>query len=312
MGPISFERLSELSNFTILQQIIEMEADVHVLYQSDFYRILDFRCLCQSCAKTKNEYTNTFSISFIRSGNFYYHTYNKTVDAFNGEILIDKPGYDYAVTHIKDAWDRCTVVHFNESFYHSLQERYAQACAWFFQRDVQSVLTHCNAELQYLHDAVIDTFQNKTDCKLKVDELVFDLVENVFDLFSVEENTSVSTAGLKKVYLGTVEKAKDYVARNFHTDISLKEIASSCFVSPFHFSRMFKSFTNYSPHQYLLLYRLKNAEFLLRTTTLPVTDICYLSGFNYIEHFNAAFKKKYKASPAVYRSMAVKKNSRLF
>ncbi|MBD0331415.1 MAG: AraC family transcriptional regulator, partial [Chitinophagaceae bacterium] len=150
-----------------------MEADVHILYESDFYTILDFRCLCQSCAKTKAEYTGKFSISFIRSGNFYYHTYNKTLDAFNGEILISKPDYEHAVTHVKDAWDRCTVFQFNDSFYASLHEKYSETCSWFFQRDLQSILIHCKTDMQYLHDIILNTFIDKTDFKLRIDSLVF-------------------------------------------------------------------------------------------------------------------------------------------
>ncbi|MBD0331947.1 MAG: helix-turn-helix transcriptional regulator [Chitinophagaceae bacterium] len=287
-----------------------MEADVHILYESDYYSIIDFRCLCQSCAKTKNEYTEKFSISFVRSGNFYYHTWNKTLDRFNGEILISKPDYEHAVTHVKDAWDHCTLLQFTENFYTSLQEKYSHNCSWFFRRDIQSVLIHCKAEMQYLHDAVLEAFRNKTDFKLKIDDLIFELVESIFTVFSAGEYIS-SGSDLKKVHLTTIERAKDYISRNFHSDISLKEIASSCYVSPFHFSRIFKSFTRYSPHQFLLLYRLKHAELLLRTTQLPVTDICYLSGFNYVEHFDAAFKKKYSTSPSSYQSFRQKKNSNI-
>lgn len=284
-----------------------MEADVHILYESDFYRILDFRCLCQSCAKTKTEYTGSFSISFIKTGNFYYHTSNKILDTFNGEILISKPDYEYAVTHVKDAWDHCTVFHFSDNFYTTLKEKFSDNCSWFFQRDIQSILIHCKAEMQYLHDILLKSFQNKAVYKLKIDDLVFELVEMIFDSFSAKEELGLSINDLKKFHLNTIEKAKDYISKNFHSDISLKEIASHCYVSPFHFSRLFKSFTKYSPHQYLLLYRLKHSELLLKTTELPVSDICYLSGFNYIEHFIVAFKKRYKNSPSIHKRFLIAK-----
>jgi AraC-like DNA-binding protein len=79
------------------------------------------------------------------------------------------------------------------------------------------------------------------------------------------------------------------------------QLAEYCYVSPFHFSRLFKTFTSASPHQFLLTVRLKQAELLLRNTTQPVADVAFSSGFNSIEHFTAAFKQKYKCPPAKYR-----------
>jgi transcriptional regulator GlxA family with amidase domain len=84
----------------------------------------------------------------------------------------------------------------------------------------------------------------------------------------------------------------------------LLQIATYCYVSPFHFSRLFKTFTSVSPHQYLLTLRLKNAELLLRNTAHPMADIAFTSGFNSVEHFTAAFKQKYNCPPATYRQQA--------
>jgi AraC-like DNA-binding protein len=107
---------------------------------------------------------------------------------------------------------------------------------------------------------------------------------------------------LKKNHLSTIEKAKAYLADHFMDDISLKEIADHCCISTFHFSRIFKTFTSCSPHQYLLNLRLKHAEILLKNTKLPVTDVCFSSGFNSLEYFSAAFGQKYKYAPSRFRT----------
>jgi transcriptional regulator GlxA family with amidase domain len=109
-------------------------------------------------------------------------------------------------------------------------------------------------------------------------------------------------AQLKKNHLTTIEMAKEYMMQNFTSDVSLMELAKHCFVSPFHFSRLFRIFTNVSPHQFLLSLRLKHAEMLLQNTTLPVADIAFSSGFNSTEHFSAAFRNRYECSPAKFRS----------
>ena len=45
-------------------------ADIHILHQSDFYRVEDFKCHCEVCSVTAPEYNKSFSISFIRKGFF--------------------------------------------------------------------------------------------------------------------------------------------------------------------------------------------------------------------------------------------------
>jgi AraC family transcriptional regulator len=110
---------------------------------------------------------------------------------------------------------------------------------------------------------------------------------------------------LKKNHLLTIERAKEYITQHFSDDISLQDIAAHCYVSPFHFSRIFKTFTSFAPHRFLLSIRLQHAEMLLRDTSLPVTDIAFSSGFNSIEHFSAAFRQQYKLSPALFRNNRV-------
>src|SRR6185503_19416790 len=94
---------------------------------------------------------------------------------------------------------------------------------------------------------------------------------------------------------------KEYINNNFTSDISLTEIAEYSYVSLFHFSRIFKTFTSSSPHQFLLAIRLQHAAMLLRNSSMPVSDIAFTSGFNSIEYFTAAFRQKYNCPPSKFR-----------
>lgn len=51
--------------------------------------------------------------------------------------------------------------------------------------------------------------------------------------------------------------------------------------------------------------RLQFAKSLLGTTTLPITDICFASGFNTLPYFERAFKQKFAVSPRDYRKSSV-------
>jgi hypothetical protein len=79
----------------------DLQADIHKLYESSFYRVLDFRCLCDDCNRSKPEYKESFSISFIRSGNFYYDVFRNSYDAHTGKIIVSKPYHEHTIQHTK-------------------------------------------------------------------------------------------------------------------------------------------------------------------------------------------------------------------
>ena len=280
-----------------------MEADIHTLYQSDFYHILDFKCRCKDCNTSNPEYATAFCISFIRRGNFLFNVFRNSFDSHTVRILVTKPGYEHTVTHTHTVPDECTIFELKKEFYEELTAHFSKVENNFFNNnDLHSLLLKTSVETEYLHHRILfHCFRNRT-IKLEIDGLVMELFQLVMKTITGTPATDRLKDTLKKNHLSTIEKAKAYLTDHFMDDISLKEIADHCCVSAFHFSRIFKTFTSFSPHQYLLNLRLKHAEMLLKNTKLPVTDVCFSSGFNSLEYFSAAFGQKYKYAPSRFRT----------
>lgn len=277
-----------------------MDADIHTLYESDFYRIMDFRCKCTDCRTSKPEYNITFCISFVRKGNFLFNVFRQSLDSYNGCVLVTKPGYERTVTHTHTIPDECTIFEFKRDFFSQLLEHYG-GIPFFRDNDWDSTLIKTSAETEFLHFQIIRLILNRSGSKLQLDNMVMEVIEKVLQNITDYKPDHRINARLKQNHLITIERAKEYLSHHFTDDISLMQVATHCYVSPFHFSRLFKTFTGESPHQYLLSLRMKNAELLLRNTSQPVADIAFASGFNSIEHFTAAFKHKYDCPPAAYR-----------
>jgi len=280
-----------------------MNADIHTLYESDFYQVLDFQCRCTDCVTSKPEYSDSFSIAFVRKGNFLFNVFRRSLDSYNGCILITKPGYERTVTHAHAVPDECTIFAFRKSFYRELQQRYAHT-KFFSDNDLHSTLLRTNMETEFLHFTIMQLVLQRSGSKLQIDQLVMQVIDKVLGTITDYTPDARIHARLKKQHLTTIERAKDYITGNFTQDISLMEIASYCYVSPFHFSRIFKTFTAVSPHQYLLSIRLQHAAMLLGNTPMTVGDVAFSSGFNSIEYFTTAFRQQYKCPPAKYRTGA--------
>lgn len=103
------------------------------------------------------------------------------------------------------------------------------------------------------------------------------------------------------VYTSIILEARQYIHHNFCQKITVDEIARKVFVSQYHFSRIFKKYTRYSPYQYLLNVRLQHARKLMCQPELSIKEITFKSGFSSIDHFSAAFSKKYGVCPSAYR-----------
>ena len=72
----------------------------------------------------------------------------------------------------------------------------------------------------------------------------------------------------------------------FSENISLNELSKYCYVSPFHFARLFKTVMGIPPHKYLLNIRLQHAKFLLVNSAKPVTESTLIDTGHYTKPSN--------------------------
>ena len=86
-------------------------------------------------------------------------------------------------------------------------------------------------------------------------------------------------------------------------DLSLEEVASLAGFSKYHFSRLFKQFTNVSFYQFLSQNRIYTAEKLLAVPEMSVTTVAYKSGFTSLSSFIRMFKLIKGVTPSEYRNM---------
>lgn len=83
--------------------------------------------------------------------------------------------------------------------------------------------------------------------------------------------------------------------------IKLHELASSVFVSPFHFLRIFAKATGVTPGRYLSAVRMFEAKRLLVTTSLTVSDIVCGVGYSSVGTFTTRFTQAVGMTPSQYR-----------
>jgi len=98
-----------------------------------------------------------------------------------------------------------------------------------------------------------------------------------------------------------VSEMLTYIHAHFREDPTLVALSDHIGLSPNYLSKLFHSHVGKTYKAYVVELKLKYASTLLSQTDTPVTDICYLCGFNSLAHFLRAFKEKFGVSPTVYR-----------
>lgn len=93
----------------------------------------------------------------------------------------------------------------------------------------------------------------------------------------------------------------DLIESDLSQDLSLTVLAKAAGLSEYHFLRMFKQSTGYTPHQYVINQRIERAKEMLKSTDMSITEIAYLLGFSTPAHFTYLFRRKTGFLPSQMR-----------
>jgi AraC-like DNA-binding protein len=95
-----------------------------------------------------------------------------------------------------------------------------------------------------------------------------------------------------------VERALDFIRKNWRKQIDFVALAARSGVSSRHFRRLFQQATGLGPQQYLLNLRLNEAKRLLGT--MPISEVSCQVGFDNPLYFSRLFKEKIGVPPSLW------------
>jgi AraC family transcriptional regulator len=118
-----------------------------------------------------------------------------------------------------------------------------------------------------------------------------------------EHNQHGPDSGHVGSQLCRIQRAVALMEANFAAKLSREEMARAAGLSVSHFSKLFTQCMGLSPHQYLVLCRLRHAKKLLLTLEqgLSIVDVAAEAGFADQAHFSRHFRRTYGISPLAFR-----------
>lgn len=185
----------------------------------------------------------------------------------------------------KDVGMEYYVVHYKNI---SIEDRFKSIEKESFSLEIEDRL-----ELVKYCESIIDKSLNPDNysnflCKVEFLNLVSSLIKNV-----------MMTQYSDKLKL--VNKAVEYINKNYNELITVTEIADILEIDRRRFSDIFKDVIGLSPVKYLNEYRLKEARRLLKFSSHTISEIAEMTGYNDCFYFSKNFKKNLGICPKKYR-----------
>ncbi len=173
-------------------------------------------------------------------------------------------------------------------------------------QDIYIVLLTNYAEFSYAKEAIscgVYEYLIKSDIRPKelkeVLEKIHTCIKN--NEKEVEDNNKEDEENIngitEKNYSKSINKALDYINKNYKEHISLSDIASYVYLSHEYFSRLFKEEVGMNFTTYLTNFRMKKAEYLLKNTDMKISQISMEIGYSNASYFSKSYKKFKGISP---------------
>ncbi|NLM74699.1 MAG: response regulator [Clostridiaceae bacterium] len=165
--------------------------------------------------------------------------------------------------------------------------------------NITNFCTRKNIDSQNLQTLILKSYDEITETKdlktlsLKIANIVENIIKEIHD-----------DAPLNRF----IQKALDYIHKNYHKNISLKTMAEELYISPAYLSFLFKQEMKTNLIDYLNSYRIEMAKELLKDVHLKNYEVAYKVGFQDEKYFCKIFKKYTGLTASQYRdSLRIKR-----
>ncbi len=227
-----------------------------------------------------------FEIHIINKGHMLYEIANKEYTIKGGNMLIIPPGVTHCFKSATNGISKCAVVF---SFEDSQSISIKNEC----------VLTTIPIAIQNNIQEIFSEYKNNLFFSQQLlENSIFNIVIHILRLMGYKEDF-IKENDIGEDYRILI--AKQYVNDNLELNLSVSDVAASCYLSTKQLTRLFKKHENITPAEYIRIKKTEYAEQLINEG-FSLAEISEKLSFSSQYHFNSFFKKYSGMTPGEYRS----------
>ena len=229
-----------------------------------------------------------YEIYFLTKGSVRYFIEDRVFDLDAGDVVLIPPHAIHKTATLKNKGSERIVIAFKNEFIVYPQNDRLFSCfeiMYFKAPPIRELVEKSEKDFNYK-----DRYS---------EDLIAGYIREI--LIKLKRLTDITNPKEYSEKESVMQNAVRFISENYNQDLSLSMIAENFAVSESHFSRQFKAFTGFGVNEYISTVRVKNAEKMLVTTRMPITDIAQRCGFNSSSYFASVFKKVRGISPGEVR-----------
>lgn len=246
-----------------------------------------------------NHYHDAFEIYYLVSGERRYFIKDRTYQISAGDLVLINPNELHKTNEAGSPFHERILLNFKKEFLNGWAESDTYLSIFYRGINVIRLAPLQQGKIHKLLLNIINECDNRLEGFMDCSKAL--LIELLIEIYRYLQQTP-QLIGYK--FSETSEKIFEvvrYLNEHYHEDLTLKTIQERFFISPYHFSRIFKKITGFNFIEYLNSVRTREAQKLLKETRLSVTAISEKVGFENLTHFGRVFKKITGVSPSAYR-----------
>ncbi|HKM01744.1 MAG TPA: AraC family transcriptional regulator [Sedimentibacter sp.] len=152
--------------------------------------------------------------------------------------------------------------------------------------------------LEAIESLIFEILNYEETNQLMIESLEYRIA---IQLMRDSELIPTESSNYNDIYIEYVQCAIKYIETHYSSNIKIKDICNTIYVSESYFQRIFLKYTKMTPYQFIMDCRCKKAKEMLITLDIPIEEIARRCGFVNISHFSATFKKREGTTPLSYR-----------
>lgn len=231
-----------------------------------------------------------YQIIYLLKGKGLYHFEGRTMEIHQGNVIIYSPGQPQLYEYFFEDGTELYWIHFTG----------------YGAEEVLSGTGLLHGQVFYIGSSneCVELYK-KIIYELKLKRPMFTQIAAAYliELISqiarrVEEQNSGSSVATSE----GIQRVIGMMHANYSKNYSIKDFAVECNLSPSRFIHKFKTFTGTSPGAYITRIRMDEAKELLANSSLSVSEVSTIIGYENPLYFSRIFRKMVGIPPSVYRA----------
>lgn len=177
----------------------------------------------------------------------------------------------------------------------AVRENIIELSDMFLDKKVSVFISKCTNKVWELRDysKLVRKIREEMVYNKKVKKYFIEDLNELTEILNDDKNAYSSTS---------IKLAIQFITKNYHKNITLKDVAEEVFLSQNYLSELFKKETGEGFYEFLSNYRIKKAKEILLTTNLKIYEVAESVGYNDSITFGRAFKKIAGVTPNNFRN----------